>query len=646
MQLSLLQSRLAASLIASCLVIVLYLFLFTPQFAFAAELSQIPSGIYVDHFDESFYDVETTTESSGLQGPQYEPDFSLFDRSIIGRAADGVTPLEPDRPTRGNLDPKGTIAYVFEATSVSGRSAQEPNTSAHELRRSLNEIRESTEQEGKTELGFDSEVAPRQTTPTKTLYISANTCNQPGRISPNQTTMDPPQLTLFVSTSSENTSPGPDKAQGSQKMLVFDEGAVMFNTSLDGDVYFSISAPEVSDRYFDTALPYNFEVAVSLDGYYHSYDVETQPNFYWIDSDASSAFLKTKNLTSRPEEVVSTPPYVVFVQNTNNPNINGIQKSYCGLSSWAQIRPLQNGKSQATVGLRQTGKGKDNTTVQEFYISGLDASSNYTGIVALNTSVSLQKRQEADSSGPSLGGMVVYNAVNFSTKPIGACTFIFNLTLCTETQYAVPGNSDNFPNGTALAAFYDNYTQTMWSNFDKVLQQTPCQAPATQRYSLAKNCDDCKNAYKDWLCSVAIPRCEDFSSPNQTYLQMRNINAAFPNGSLVDESIRTKHGNQKAFNSSRNLEIDDKVKPGPYKEVLPCDNLCYELVRSCPASIGFSCPLPKSDYSYGTSYAALDRRKELSCNYPGSGYYPSAAREMTVSWAMALALLAMPLLLM
>lgn len=253
MQLSLLQSRLAASLVASCLVIVLYLFLFAPQFAFAADLSQIPSGIDVDEF---FYDVETTTESSGLRGLQYEPDFSLFDRGIIGRAADGVTPLEADRPTRGNLDPKGTIAYVFEAASVSGRSAQEPNIS-HELRRSSNEIREPTEREGKAELSFDSGLAPRQT-PSKTLYISANTCNQPGRISPNQTTMDPPQLTLFVSTSSDNTSPGPDKAQGSQKMTVFDEGAVMFNTSLDGDVYFSISAPEVSEQYFDTTLPYNF----------------------------------------------------------------------------------------------------------------------------------------------------------------------------------------------------------------------------------------------------------------------------------------------------------------------------------------------------------------------------------------------------
>ncbi|KAI0977367.1 stretch-activated Ca2+-permeable channel component-domain-containing protein [Xylaria arbuscula] len=623
MQLSPLQSRLAASLIASFLVIVLYLSLFAPQFAFAAELAQIPNTL---DQDDPFYDVDDTTELLDLRAPLYEPGFSLFDRSIIGRVADGASPIGADEPTKSNIDPGSTIAYVFEAASVSGRSAQGLSTS-HELRRNLNETQESAIGEGDEdgELGSDLDLVRRQT-PSKTLYISVNTCNQPSRISPDQTTMDPPQLTLWVSTSNQNTSPGPGKDDASQKAFVFDEGAVMYNTSLDGDVYFSITAPQVSDKYFVTTLPYNYEVAVSLKGYYHSYDDESQPNLYWVDSDASSCLLTTRNLTSSPDDVVSTPPYIVFVQNSENLGINGIRKSYCGLSSWAQIRPLQDGASQASLGLRQGGT--NNLTTQEFYVTGLNASTSYSGIVALNTSLSLQKRQE-DSSG---GGVVVYNAVDFSTKPNGACQFIFNLTLCTETRYAVPGNITKFPNGTALAAFYDNYTQTMWDNFDKVLQQTPCQAPPTQRYSLARDCDDCKDAYKNWLCSVAIPRCEDFSSPNEKYLQMRNINAPFPNNTFVDPSIRANYSELLAYNSSRNPEIDTTIEPGPYKEVLPCDYLCYELVKSCPASIGFSCPQPSSRYGFNTSYAIPDKNKELSCNYPGSAYYPSGATAVTTSW--------------
>lgn len=655
MQLSPLQSRLAASVIASFFVIVLYLFLFTPQFAFAAELAQIPNTIDQEGF---FHDIEDAAELVDVRAPSYDPGFSLFDRGIIGRVSDRAAPLDVDNPTTSNIDPGNTIAYVFEVASVSGRSAQEPDTT-HELRRSLNGTHGFKEGENDGDAGLRDQDLLRRQTSSRTLYVSVNTCNQPGRISPDQTSMDPPQLTLFVSTSSENTSPGPGGDESAQKAIVFDEGAVMYNTSLDSDVYFSISAPQVSEKYFDTTLPYNYEVVASLDGYYHAYDIEAQPNLYWVDSDASSSLLTTQNLTSSPDEVVTTPPYVVFVQNKDNLGINGIRKSFCGLKSWAQIRPLQDGGSQATTGLRQGGD--NNLTMQEFYITGLNASTDYSGIVVLNTSLSLTKRQGSGTG----GGVVVYDAVDFSTKPSkyfldiyeltlsytyngvkldGACTFIFNLTVCTETRYAVPGNAEKFPNGTTLAAFYDNYTRTMWDNFDKVLQQTPCDAPPTQKYSLVRGCEDCKQAYKDWLCSVAIPRCEDFSSTDED-LQMRNINAPFPNSSFVDQSIRDMYGENKAFSSSRNVEIDNAIEPGPYKELLPCDYLCYELVKSCPASMGFACPLSGSKYGFNTSYAVPDRSKELSCNYPGSAYYPSAATTTAISWASMVALIIVPIIL-
>ena len=47
--------------------------------------------------------------------------------------------------------------------------------------------------------------------------------------------------------------------------------------------------------------------------------------------------------------------------------------------------------------------------------------------------------------------------------------------------------------------------------------------------------------------------------------------------------------------------IDAIIKPGPYKEVLPCEDLCYELVRSCPSFMSFACPLAGHglNYSYG-----------------------------------------------
>ena len=46
--------------------------------------------------------------------------------------------------------------------------------------------------------------------------------------------------------------------------------------------------------------------------------------------------------------------------------------------------------------------------------------------------------------------------------------------------------------------------------------------------------------------------------------------------------------------------IDQIIKPGPWKEVLPCEDLCYQLVQSCPAALDFACPIGKRlESSYG-----------------------------------------------
>ncbi|KAI1776074.1 stretch-activated Ca2+-permeable channel component-domain-containing protein [Hypoxylon cercidicola] len=629
MQLSPLQSRLAASVIASCLLFLLYLLLFPPQFALAAELDLIPTTYDAA---ELAYEKEDEVDTSGpvdLRNPKYEPDFALFDRSIIGRAADNAITLPNNKLEKSNLAPGVSMTYVFLASSVSGREAEDTKDSV-ELRRSLNDSEGSLVdgfEDEDEDVTSDPELERRQQA-TKTLWISANTCEQPWPVSPAQTTVAPPQLTLYVSTSADNMSPGPLADANSQKATAFTEGAVMFNLSVDRDVYFSISAPNVSSDYFDTTKQYNFQLVASTEQYYYSYDTKADDDLIWVDSDARAALLQTKYLTNSSDQEISTLPYIIFAHNQDNVIINGMRNSYCGLSHYAQIRNLDDGSSgQVTMGLKKSGE--QNLTRQEFYISGLNASSNYIGILARAPVESVTKRQD-DNSG--IGGGIVFQPTTFDTKPDGACTFIFNLTLCSETQYAVPGNARNFPDGTALASFYENYTQTMWDYFDKVMQQVPCETSSTAKYSLARDCDDCKTAYKNWLCSVAIPRCEDFSTPDRDSLQMRNIAAPFPNGSMVDQNLIPDFDNVKnlmAFNSSRNPSIDQVVQPGPYKELLPCDDLCYELVQSCPASMGFTCPRPGSGYSFNASYGR--KNGSLSCNYPGSAHFPSGAGMISAS---------------
>ena len=202
------------------------------------------------------------------------------------------------------------------------------------------------------------------------------------------------------------------------------------------------------------------------------------------------------------------------------------------------------------------------------------------------------------------------------TFPDGNCAVIFNLSFCNSVAYAVPANPTNFT-VTNLTNFYDTGAQAAYTLFDYNLQQIPCEIDSTGQYSLARNCQDCRNAYKSWLCSVMIPRCMDFSS-NAPYLQERNLVQPFPNSTTIDQDRINQVQNILYLNSSRNPNIDTTVRPGPYKELLPCDDLCYAIVQSCPAAMGFGCPQPGQlgfNHSYGQRQAG-----NLTCNYPGALY--------------------------
>lgn len=202
------------------------------------------------------------------------------------------------------------------------------------------------------------------------------------------------------------------------------------------------------------------------------------------------------------------------------------------------------------------------------------------------------------------------------------CALLFNLTFCTSVAYSAPANFSRFPNVTALGQKYDAYARDQYKNFNFSLQQIPCNTTSSAQYSLARNCDDCDKAYKEWLCAVTIPRCEDYSNP-ASYLQPRAVIQSFANATLAaqaanDPAFQAQNRSRVAFNSSRNLMIDSDIQPGPYKEVLPCLDLCYNLVQSCPASLQFGCPLENHglNYTYGTEDRST---RDITCSSPWAG---------------------------
>lgn len=222
------------------------------------------------------------------------------------------------------------------------------------------------------------------------------------------------------------------------------------------------------------------------------------------------------------------------------------------------------------------------------------------------------------------------------------------MTFCKDVAYAVPANVSNAGNITQLGQVYDDYTSSLYTNFSKSLQQIPCNTSSSARYSLTRNCDDCDNAYKQWLCAVSIPRCEDWSN-NASYLQPRAINQSFINttyGAQFANDPTLSENNKGALymSSSRNAMIDSVIAPGPYKEVLPCQDLCYGLVQSCPAALQFSCPHDGYGLNYTYGSTAGFGPGQATCNFPGMVISAAASVDGTIRFAVSVAVIAMAML--
>ncbi|KPM41617.1 hypothetical protein AK830_g4894 [Neonectria ditissima] len=580
MQLSPLQSRLAASLGASLMIFALYLLLFSPGFASATEL---PAGNTVRS--------DQPLALSGALDISYEPDFAAFDRSIIGRAPPaGVTPIYNNGAERTNLDPGETVCYMIEKSTIFGRG-------------------EPTEDDDDE----SSELSRRAES--KVVYVSANTCLQPG-VTKDGKEVEAPQLNLYISTTNDIQCPGPTKDKSRMQVVEFTEGAVMYSLNATGNVYIGVSAPNITRNYSDV---YNYEVAASLDEYYHKYDSQNGSRLLWMDSDSTSVLLVSQNITQNStdtDEIMKAElPYDIFMQNNNSPSLDGLRHSVCGLKNKAQLSAIQNepGKGTDRITTVMTTRGPGGFPKQQFYVVGLDSSSSYSGILVKRANGTSSDTKRAETS--IGGGGTVFRATEFQTSSGTNCKVVTNLDFCDEIQYAVPGN-DNKYNNTELAKVYDNYAKKMYANFEKVLMQISCEAPPQSLYSLARTCDDCRAAYKRWLCTVSIPRCEDFMG-NGNFSITRNVAQAFPNGTKLPSKQLKKLSETPAFRVSRNKFIDEIIKPGPYKELLPCDDLCYEVVQSCPAAIGFTCPQP-GFRSFNVSYGQrFEPSTSMTCNYPG-----------------------------
>ncbi|KAL9122226.1 MAG: hypothetical protein Q9187_001217 [Circinaria calcarea] len=604
-----LQSRFAASFTASLVLIILYLTFSNPYFAYAIDTDSIEER---DHNHPLILDKKQYLLDSGLvrwdeveKARGYEPTFAGLGRSIIGRASGDsrIDPLENNMPGKKDISPGDQQFWSFSSEELYGHSSS--GTPDQDKRY------EGASLESGDNGHIAMELRKRQSTDVK-FYLTLNVCEQPSAIVPNPVN-PPPPLTIYVSKSSKNQRPNPSTQDANQVEIRAEHGYAYHPNSTSDGVYIGVVAPV--DSNFQG--PYNYELTISINAAYASY--EENNTLFYVDSDSNAGLFVSNNLTnSTPTDfereglLAAGPRFGVFVHNQNDTSILGISRSYCGLRNHAQVKGNIKGldTTDVEVGMTFAGGG---FLKQQYYVKNLNRSSKY---YAMQVTENLKP-----GPGNINGGGNVSKYISFNTKSDGNCQLIYNLTFCNDTMYAVPSNpsNENFSNSSSLAKFYDDNALKLSLNFNYSLEQVPCNTTSSAQYSLAVTCDDCAQAYKRWLCAVTIPRCADFSSPKQ-HLQPRNIAQNFTNGTLLVGDLQgsAKNRLRTHTNSSRNRLIDEVIKPGPYMEVLPCKELCYGLVQNCPASLQFACPLERFglEYNYG-SIGSIEDRDYPQCNTPG-----------------------------
>ncbi|EME48291.1 calcium channel-like protein [Dothistroma septosporum NZE10] len=640
-----LQTRLLASVTALALLGLVYWSLSNPHFAYAAELpidgsGQLRAG--EDHNWHRIHDDESSEDEHELEELETRDEY----HAVVPRQTAAATSqiAENNAGTSGEIAPGNTTIWVYPNKLLIANHTEIGAGLPSQLSGKRVVAQEHLELRKRDEDG-DAHLERRQDA--TTIYISANTCRQPIWSGSGTQDIPAPQLTLYVSNVAGNKKLGPDGV--SQTEYPFDGGFV--NATIDaasGTWHMAVSAPELDSNFTGS---WSYDLAVSIDDYFYAANT-TDPFLYLVDTDSNAALMVTDNLTqanpSSPEFqqwMNLSAPFTLFALNANFTGLMGLENSFCGLQTFvsnnSQIMSnkddLEGVSDHVQMGMITRGLG--NKPKQQFYATGLNSSSQYRAFLAMDGN------STASGNGVVGGGGKVWGTgVDFTTKSDGNCQLLFNLTFCNEVAYAAPSNPSNeaYKNYSAFQEFYDNYTTTWYAPFNYTLAQIPCNTTSDAQYSLAKNCNHCAAAYKEWLCAVSIPRCEDFSN-NATFLQPRNVAQPFYNStSLPDDFLSSTYiamsdaptiqgttafiqtyNSSFATNRSRNANIDQYIMPGPYKEVLPCEDLCYSLMQSCPASMNFACPYPGRGLE--ASYGRRTGDGQVTCSYLGAVYYLNGA---------------------
>ncbi|KAI9245324.1 stretch-activated Ca2+-permeable channel component-domain-containing protein [Sporodiniella umbellata] len=346
-------------------------------------------------------------------------------------------------------------------------------------------------------------------------------------------------LSAYLSTSSNVTMPQ------NRILLNNTNGLISWNSNHStSEIWVTVSTNQTTSGMYEIGASTQRSVHLM----YNSTD-STVPSVTLDDTDANNALFLTNSLNGNL-------PNNTLIITSDQPD--ELSRSICA----AKMNTVSNINLNQTM----TTRGPTNDTRYQLFVSGLAEASSYKAYLLHTTE--------------GITGMT--EPFTFYTKAGSVCRLVHDLTFCNQVAYSVASN----PNidRWSLAAQYDTQAQALFEPFATSLSQFNCEST---QYSLVRNCTDCHRDYKSWLCAVTIPRCTDNSTLSQDH-KLRSAPAA--------PAIRNI-----PVNGSRNPWVDSALSPGESTELLPCIDLCYHVVQSCPPYLQFHCPagdLVSNQYGY------------------------------------------------
>jgi calcium channel MID1 len=389
-------ARWRLSAVCTIALAVLYFGIALSQLASAAELAS--SNIHHDHNHHRLDGlVASEIDWGASESTLYEPQFSASDRSLVGRA-DPIVPLTNDVLSQVTIAAGQIQYFVFTNASVwsepsnsSSLPSTPPNSGIISQRADLEDV------DPKELVGL---LTKRQEgSATRTVYISANVCNQPGLNGSANSAIQP---VLYVSTTSQ--TPGPGQSLDAPP-VPFVEGFANVSISTSGSVFIGVASPNIT-----VSQPWTYTIAASIDNYFQN---AVNSSFaFLVDTDSTSALVSTfplmdpesddEMLFSQWMNFNSSPPFTLMVFSEKNASMSGLSQSYCALSK------MQNSSVKISTSLTNRNVGV--SLKQQFFIENLQPGQSYYAVLAYLGS------DPAAPSGTIGGGGQVWQPLKFTTN--------------------------------------------------------------------------------------------------------------------------------------------------------------------------------------------------------------------------------------